>query len=48
MSALIRDDTSHPDAVAALTSDASLLAAAASELRTLITSHYPAAASAKN
>ena len=48
MSALIGDDTSNPDAVVSLTSDASLLARAASELRALITSYYPAAAGAGN
>lgn len=48
MSALTSDETSNQDAVASLTSDASLLAAAVSELRMLITSHYPAAASAEN
>jgi hypothetical protein len=46
MSALTGDETSNPDAAAALTSDASLLAEAAGELRALITSRYPAAASA--
>jgi hypothetical protein len=44
ISALTGDDTSNPDAVVTLTSDASLLAGAAAELRTLITSYYPAAA----
>jgi hypothetical protein len=48
ISALTSDETSNPDMVAALTSDASLLAAAASELRMLITSHYPVAASARS
>ena len=46
ISALTSDGTSDSDAVVTLTSDASLLATAASELRTLIISHYPAAASA--
>jgi len=45
MSALTSDETSNPDAAISLTSDAPLLAAAASELHTLITSHHPAPAS---
>ena len=46
MSALTSNGASDPDAVVTMTSDASLLATAASELRALITSYYPAAASA--
>ena len=46
MSALTSDESSNPDAAVVLTADASLLAAAASDLRALITSRYPAAASA--
>jgi hypothetical protein len=48
MSALTNVETSTPDAVFSLTSDASLLAAAASELRGLIMTRYPAVASAGN
>jgi hypothetical protein len=44
MSALTSNGASDPDAVVTMTSDASLLATAASEFRALITSHYPAAA----
>lgn len=48
ISALTGDDTSNPDAVVTLTSDASLLAGAAGELRALITNYYPAAVGAGN
>jgi hypothetical protein len=48
MSALTSDETSNQDTAISLTSDASLLAAAASELHTLITSHHPAPASVGN
>ena len=45
MSALTSDETGNLDAAISLTSDASLLAAAASELHALIMSHHPAPSS---
>lgn len=44
MSRVTSDGTSDPDAVVALASDALLLASAVGKLRTLIITHYPAAA----